>query len=187
MTGCSGEIDLSAKNGPVTLEKNSGKLRVDAQNGPVTVSLNGTSWSGSGIEAHANNGPLTLRIPGRLSVRCARGIGRSQPFPLPCQRLLRRAQDLGRRAQKHPIRLWPHDDSSLNGERTNFRQLNATLRSGFLIKLACRQNLWLSDSRFVTVGYFVEVSSARIFLGLFPSPQPPRLDASRVPPSGAGS
>jgi hypothetical protein len=63
VTGCSGEIDLSAKNGPITLEKNSGKLRVDAQNGPVTVSLNGTSWSGSGIEAHVNNGPLTLRIP----------------------------------------------------------------------------------------------------------------------------
>jgi DUF4097 and DUF4098 domain-containing protein YvlB len=63
VSGCSGELDLSANNGPVTLEKNSGKLRVEAQNGPVTVSLNGTSWTGSGIEAHANNGPLTLRIP----------------------------------------------------------------------------------------------------------------------------
>jgi len=29
----------------------------------VDVSLDGTKWSGSGIEAHANNGPLILRIP----------------------------------------------------------------------------------------------------------------------------
>ena len=63
VTGCSGDLNLSAKNGPITLEKNSGKLRVDAQNGPVTVSLNGTSWSGTGIEAHTENGPLTLRLP----------------------------------------------------------------------------------------------------------------------------
>ena len=63
VTGCSGDLDLSTKNGPVTLEGNSGKMRVDAQNGPVTVSLKGTSWNGSGIEAHASNGPLTLRIP----------------------------------------------------------------------------------------------------------------------------
>ena len=60
---CTGDLNLSAINGPVTLEGNSGKLRVDAQNGPVTVSLDGTSWAGSGIEAHAKNGPLTLRIP----------------------------------------------------------------------------------------------------------------------------
>ncbi len=63
MTGCTGDLDLTTQNGPVILEGNSGKLRVDAQNGPVTVSLGGTAWSGSGFEAHANNGPLTLRIP----------------------------------------------------------------------------------------------------------------------------
>ncbi len=63
ISGCNGDLDLKANNGPVTLEGNSGKLRVDAQNGPVTVSLQGTTWNGSGIEAHANNGPLTLRIP----------------------------------------------------------------------------------------------------------------------------
>jgi hypothetical protein len=61
--GCTGDVDLSTLNGPVTLEGNSGKLRVDAQNGPMTVTLSGSSWSGSGIEARAGNGPLTLRIP----------------------------------------------------------------------------------------------------------------------------
>lgn len=63
IAGCRGDLNLSAENGPITLERNSGKLRVDAQNGPVTVSLDGTSWSGSGIEAHANNGPVTLQLP----------------------------------------------------------------------------------------------------------------------------
>lgn len=58
-----GDLDLSAQNGPITLERNRGKLRVDAENGPVTVSLEGNSWTGTGIEASAKNGPLTLRIP----------------------------------------------------------------------------------------------------------------------------
>jgi hypothetical protein len=63
VSGSSGNLDLSTVNGPVNLDNNSGKLHVDAQNGPLTIALKGTSWSGSGIEAHANNGPLTLRIP----------------------------------------------------------------------------------------------------------------------------
>jgi len=61
--GCTGELDLSAQNGPVTLEGNSGKQSVRTENGPVTLSLSGQTWSGSGVEAHATNGPLTLRIP----------------------------------------------------------------------------------------------------------------------------
>jgi hypothetical protein len=63
LTDCVGDLDVTTQNGPVTLEGNSGKLRVDAQNGPVSVSLGGKSWNGSGLEAHASNGPLTLRIP----------------------------------------------------------------------------------------------------------------------------
>jgi hypothetical protein len=63
LNGCAGNLDLITKNGPVTLENNSGKLHLDAQNGPVTISLKGTTWAGSGIEAHANNGPLALSIP----------------------------------------------------------------------------------------------------------------------------
>lgn len=60
---CTGNLELNAQNGPVDLEGNSGRLSVDAQNGPVTLSLQGTNWKGSGIAAHANNGPLTLHIP----------------------------------------------------------------------------------------------------------------------------
>lgn len=63
VVGSTGDVNVSTQNGPVTLEGNSGKLRVDTQNGPLTVSLGGKSWSGSGLEAHAANGPLTLEIP----------------------------------------------------------------------------------------------------------------------------
>jgi hypothetical protein len=63
--GCSGDLDLSAQNGPVSSEDNSGRLRLHAQNGPVSVSLRGDSWIGPspGLEARAENGPVTLQIP----------------------------------------------------------------------------------------------------------------------------
>ena len=61
--GCSGELDLRSHNGPVTLSGNSGKQNISTENGPVTLSLSGTTWNGSGLEAHAHNGPLTLEIP----------------------------------------------------------------------------------------------------------------------------
>ena len=60
---CNGELDLNSHNGPVTLEGNSGKQSVHTENGPVTLSLSGDSWSGSGVQASATNGPVTLRIP----------------------------------------------------------------------------------------------------------------------------
>lgn len=61
--GCKGELSLSAQNGPVSLEENSGKLDVKTENGPINIDLGGTTWSGAGLEAHATNGPVTLRVP----------------------------------------------------------------------------------------------------------------------------
>jgi hypothetical protein len=61
--GCKGELSLSAENGPISLEENSGKLNVKTQNGPINIDLDGTNWSGVGLEAHATNGPVTLRVP----------------------------------------------------------------------------------------------------------------------------
>ena len=60
---CTGSLDLSAQNGPVTLEGNSGKHNILTENGPVTVHLTGQEWAGSGLEAHATNGPVNLEIP----------------------------------------------------------------------------------------------------------------------------
>ena len=60
---CTGEIELSVENGPVSLHGGSGRIDLRTQNGPVTVSLKGQSWSGTGLEAHAVNGPVTFNIP----------------------------------------------------------------------------------------------------------------------------
>jgi len=60
---CKGVLNLTAENGPISLEENSGKLNVRTQNGPITISLDGKNWNGEGLEAHATNGPVTLRVP----------------------------------------------------------------------------------------------------------------------------
>ena len=60
---CTGELDLSAENGPVSLEQNGGKQKVITHNGPITIDLDGKNWSGAGLDAHATNGPVTLRVP----------------------------------------------------------------------------------------------------------------------------
>jgi len=63
LQGFSGDADISAENGPIDLTGNSGKLRLHTENGPISVSLSGDAWKGSGLEADAQNGPLTLRLP----------------------------------------------------------------------------------------------------------------------------
>jgi DUF4097 and DUF4098 domain-containing protein YvlB len=63
LQGFSGDADISAENGPIDLSGNSGKLRLHTENGPISVSLSGDAWKGSGLEADAQNGPLTLRVP----------------------------------------------------------------------------------------------------------------------------
>jgi len=61
--GCTGDLDLSAENGPVSLDDNGGKQKVVTQNGPIDINLDGKNWNGAGLEAHAMNGPVTLRVP----------------------------------------------------------------------------------------------------------------------------
>jgi DUF4097 and DUF4098 domain-containing protein YvlB len=63
LQGFSGEADISAVNGPIDLVGNSGKLRLHTENGPISVSLSGDAWKGSGLEADAQNGPVTLHVP----------------------------------------------------------------------------------------------------------------------------
>jgi DUF4097 and DUF4098 domain-containing protein YvlB len=59
----SGDADISAQNGPISMEGSSGNVRIRTENGPINVDLKGTSWSGSGLSADAQNGPVTLRVP----------------------------------------------------------------------------------------------------------------------------
>jgi DUF4097 and DUF4098 domain-containing protein YvlB len=60
---CTGDITAEATNGPVNVTRSSGNIRVRTQNGPLDIELSGTEWSGSGLEASAQNGPIKLRIP----------------------------------------------------------------------------------------------------------------------------
>jgi DUF4097 and DUF4098 domain-containing protein YvlB len=59
----SGDADISALNGPISMEGSSGNVRIRTENGPISVDLKGTSWTGSGLSADAQNGPVTLRVP----------------------------------------------------------------------------------------------------------------------------
>jgi DUF4097 and DUF4098 domain-containing protein YvlB len=59
----SGDAEIKAQNGPISLEGGSGNVRVHTENGPISVALKGTAWSGAGLSADAQNGPLTLLVP----------------------------------------------------------------------------------------------------------------------------
>jgi DUF4097 and DUF4098 domain-containing protein YvlB len=63
MKNFSGDAEITAMNGPISLEGNGGNLRVHTENGPISVALKGTTWSGAGLSADAQNGPLTLLVP----------------------------------------------------------------------------------------------------------------------------
>jgi hypothetical protein len=59
----SGDAEITAVNGPITLEGSNGNVRIHTENGPITVALEGKTWSGAGLTADAQNGPLTLSVP----------------------------------------------------------------------------------------------------------------------------
>jgi DUF4097 and DUF4098 domain-containing protein YvlB len=61
--GVTGRMTLRAQNGPVSLRRVGGAVNARVQNGPITVVLDGTRWSGEGLDAESTNGPVTLTIP----------------------------------------------------------------------------------------------------------------------------
>jgi hypothetical protein len=78
--GVSGEVDVQATNGPVSLADAAGHVRVNAQNGPLSVNLSGTDWQGSGLEALAQNGPLSLAVPENYRSGVQVDISPNSPF-----------------------------------------------------------------------------------------------------------
>jgi hypothetical protein len=59
----SGDAEVRAQNGPITISGSSGSMRIHTENGPISINLKGTIWNGTGLEADAQNGPLTLSVP----------------------------------------------------------------------------------------------------------------------------
>jgi hypothetical protein len=58
-----GRIDVNGAHGPVGLRNVGGDVRARVAHGPLDVYLSGTKWDGTGLDAHAQHGPLTLRLP----------------------------------------------------------------------------------------------------------------------------
>jgi hypothetical protein len=62
LDGCSGTGDARAVNGPIDFSGSRGTYRLDTKNGPISVALEGKRWEGGSLDAHAVNGPLSLKI-----------------------------------------------------------------------------------------------------------------------------
>lgn len=80
LENCSGTMAIDAQNGPVHITGASGSIRAHTQNGPISVKLTGSSWSGAGLDARANNGPLSLDIPERYDSGVEVELSAHSPF-----------------------------------------------------------------------------------------------------------
>jgi hypothetical protein len=110
VASCSGELDAEAANGPISLKAGSGRLKLQTQNGPISVNLTGTRWDGAGLEAHAVNGPLSVRIPDNY--QSGTRIESAGHSPFNC------------RAAACRVRRCANGRSSLDGQRAGVDQRN---------------------------------------------------------------
>lgn len=62
----SGKVDAQASNGPIQFRGHEGDVRLAAENGPVGVKLDAATFSGKGLEASTQNGPVHLTAPADL-------------------------------------------------------------------------------------------------------------------------
>ena len=63
MKNCTGTTEVDAVNGPLALTDLGGTVKATSQNGPLAINLSGSAWEGEGLDARANNGPLSLHVP----------------------------------------------------------------------------------------------------------------------------
>jgi hypothetical protein len=82
LSDCAGRIDAQTTNGPISFRGNAGDVHLNAKNGPISLDLSGEVWNGSQLEAHTDNGPVSLTVPEnyRSSVR----LQSSSHAPLSC-------------------------------------------------------------------------------------------------------
>jgi hypothetical protein len=58
-----GKLDLQAEYGPLTMRDVGGDVRARVEHGPIMVDLSAQRWQGTGLDAEAAYGPVTLRVP----------------------------------------------------------------------------------------------------------------------------
>jgi hypothetical protein len=82
LSDCAGRIDAQTTNGPISFRGNAGDVHLNAKNGPISLNLTGEVWTGSQLEAHTDNGPVSVSVPEnyRSSVR----LQSSSHAPLNC-------------------------------------------------------------------------------------------------------
>lgn len=68
-----GSMQLRAQNGPITLRAVGGDVVARVQNGPLSVELTGSHWDGPGLDAEAQNGPVSLGVPDGYNARLETG------------------------------------------------------------------------------------------------------------------
>jgi hypothetical protein len=56
--GTTGRVNAQAENGPIHFRGHAGDIHLTADNGPIGVELDAPSWTGAGLDAHADNGPV---------------------------------------------------------------------------------------------------------------------------------
>ena len=73
VSGISGHLDLSTENGPVSVSRVAGAVKGRTVNGPITAELEGSRWSGEGLDLETTNGPVTLAVPEGYNARLDTG------------------------------------------------------------------------------------------------------------------
>jgi len=73
LTDVDGEIDFRTVNGGVSLARVAGNVRGRTSNGGVNVDLEGSTWSGEGLEVETENGGVSMAIPANYSARLETG------------------------------------------------------------------------------------------------------------------
>lgn len=83
LSDCGGRIDAQSANGPISFRGGSGDVHLIAKNGPISVDLAGEAWNGAQLDAHTDNGPVSLTMPEnyRSSIR----LQTSGHAPLSCK------------------------------------------------------------------------------------------------------
>ena len=67
LTGLTGTLRADTSNGSVHAADLSGDVKLSTSNGSVEVALDGSSWSGAGLEATTSNGSLRVDMPREYS------------------------------------------------------------------------------------------------------------------------
>ena len=118
---------------PVSIGRSSGNVRIHTENGPISINLKGTTWSGAGLTADAQNGPLTLSVPSDYKSSFSVESRNYSPMSCHVKHLREHAENLGRQQSPDRVRCFTGDNPAFDRERPGFHPIFAVkCNSGFL-------------------------------------------------------